>query len=163
MRLRARKLRAGESLSCPIVVKPSFARLEARDDRVPRRRVVFRCMLTGRSIAAADVTALDASAKMKPPPASGRAFHATRSTRLGCEVDAIALRRHRSIHWKCVPSLQMLHAAIRHDRILPVFCPTGQLDRGRACRRDASRKSLLDQRALYCAWGCFPSFVLSLD
>jgi hypothetical protein len=45
-----------------------------------------------------------------------------------------------------------------HDNILPVFCPTGQRRRGSECRRDAARKSLIDQRAFYCAWGCLSIF-----
>ena len=98
MRLRALELRTGKSLSGAIVVKPSFARLEARDDRVTGRRVVFRCMLVWRSVAAADVTAFGTSAKMKPPPAGSRAFHTTCSGWLGCEVDAIRLRLHESPH-----------------------------------------------------------------
>lgn len=127
MRVRALKLRAGESLSRAIVVKPSFARLEACDDRVTCRRVVFRCMLIWRSIAAADVTAFDASAKMEPPSARSRAFHATRSGWRGREVDAIPLRLHRATHWKCSRSPRM-HSRrdLRHAHILPVFCPTGQ-------------------------------------
>src|SRR3954452_24418710 len=44
-RVRALKLRARETLSRAIIVKPSFARLEARDDRMARRRVVFQCVL----------------------------------------------------------------------------------------------------------------------
>jgi RNA:NAD 2'-phosphotransferase (TPT1/KptA family) len=44
-RVRGVKLRAGEELSSTIVVKPSLARLEARDYRVTRSRVTFRCML----------------------------------------------------------------------------------------------------------------------
>ena len=46
MRVRGVKLRAGEELSRTIVVKPSLARLEARDYRVTSSRVMFRCMLT---------------------------------------------------------------------------------------------------------------------
>jgi hypothetical protein len=95
MRVRAFKLGAGETLSGAIVVKSSLARLEARDGRVTCPRVVLRCVLVRRRITAAHVTAFDASAKMKPPPTRGRAFHTRRSSRLGCEVDAILLRLHR--------------------------------------------------------------------
>ncbi|UPK33505.1 hypothetical protein IVB18_35640 [Bradyrhizobium sp. 186] len=45
-----------------------------------------------------------------------------------------------------------------HDRILLVFCPTRQRDRGRECPRGASRKLLVDQGVFYCAWGCFSIF-----
>src|SRR4051794_20602004 len=76
-RVRALKIRARETLSRAIIVKPSFARLEAHD-RMARRRVVFRCVLVWRSITAADVSAFGTSAKMKPPFARGRAFHTPR-------------------------------------------------------------------------------------
>src|ERR1700677_3006385 len=111
MRVRGRQLRAGEELSGTIVIKPSLARLEARDDRVTGRRFMFRCMLMGRSIAAADVTAFDASAKMQPPPARGRAFNATRSAWRGRGVDAIPLGLHR------VSSLRVY--AVATDAVAP--------------------------------------------
>src|SRR5438477_13149815 len=95
MRVRGVKLRAVEELSGAIVVKPSLGRLEARDDRVTRSRVVFRCMLAWRSITAADVPAFDTSAQMQPPPAHSRAFDAARSAWPGCGVDAIPLGLHR--------------------------------------------------------------------
>ena len=66
-----------------------LAWLEARDYRMTRSGVVFRCMLTWGTIAAADVTAFGASAKMKPPFARGRAFDATCSAWLGRCVDNI--------------------------------------------------------------------------
>jgi hypothetical protein len=53
--------------------------------------VVFRCMLIGRTIAAADVTAFGASAKMKPPTAGRQAFGATWAARLGQDIDAVSL------------------------------------------------------------------------
>src|ERR1700720_1090063 len=69
MRVRSGKLRAGEGFLGTIVVKPPLARLETRDNRVTGGGEMFRCMLTWRTIAAADMTALRASAKMKPPSA----------------------------------------------------------------------------------------------
>src|SRR6202035_1062143 len=69
MRLRSGKFWAGEGFLRTIVVKPMLARLETGDNRVTRSGKMFRCMLTWRTIAAADVTALRASAQMKPPSA----------------------------------------------------------------------------------------------
>ena len=88
-RVRSAKLRTGEEFVRTIVVEPPLARLEARDDRVPRRGVVFRCVLTWRTVTAADVTAFGASAKMKPPPAPNRAFDTNCSARLRRGVDTI--------------------------------------------------------------------------
>ena len=93
--MRGLEPRAGEEFFGPIVVEPPLTRLEARDDRVTRSGVMFRCMLVRRTIAAADVTAFGASAKMKPPSAQSRAFDATCSAWLGRRVDAIPLRLHR--------------------------------------------------------------------
>jgi hypothetical protein len=45
MRVRDVKLRAVEEFSSTVVVKPPLARLEARDYRVTRSRVMFGCML----------------------------------------------------------------------------------------------------------------------
>jgi hypothetical protein len=71
-----------------------LAWLEARDYRVTRGGVVFRCMLTWGAITAADVTAFGASAKMKPPFARSRAFDTTCSAWLGRRVDTIPLGLH---------------------------------------------------------------------
>ncbi len=95
MRVRSDKLRAGEEFLCPIVVKPALPPLEARDYRVPGGGVMFRCMLTGRIIAAANVTALGASAKMQPPPTLSQTFDATGSAWRGHRVDAIPLGLHK--------------------------------------------------------------------
>src|SRR5579863_6108427 len=46
MRLRGVKLRTVEEFLRTIVIKPMLAGLEARDDRVTRSGVVFRCVLT---------------------------------------------------------------------------------------------------------------------
>ena len=94
MRVRSGKLRAGEGFLSTVVVKPMLAWLEARDYRVTRGGVVFRCMLTWGTIAAADVTAFGASAKMQPPPVQPRAFDATCSARLGRWVDTLPFGIH---------------------------------------------------------------------
>ena len=95
MTVRSVKLRAGEGFFCTIVVKPLLAGLEARDDRVTRSGVMFRCMLTWRGVAAADVTAFGASAKMQPPAALSQTFDATCSARLRRWIDAVPL----GLHW----------------------------------------------------------------
>src|SRR5580658_3653776 len=95
MRTRSGKFRAGEGFLCTVVVKPMLARFEALDYRVTRSGVVLRCMLTWGTIAAADVTALRASAKMEPPFARSQAFGAACSAWLGRRVDAIPHGLHR--------------------------------------------------------------------
>ena len=66
MAVRSGKLRTGEGFFGTVVVKPMLAWLEARDYRVPRRGVVFRCMLIWRTVAAADVTAFGELRQLEP-------------------------------------------------------------------------------------------------
>src|SRR3984885_15771759 len=91
MRVRSLKLRAGEEFLGTIVVKPPLAWLEARDYRVTRSGVMFRCMLIGRGITAADVTTFGASAKMQPQCVQSKAFDATCSAWLARWVDTNTL------------------------------------------------------------------------
>ena len=94
-RVRSLKLWACDELLGTIVVKPLLARLETRDYRVTRSGAVFRRVLIWRTIAAADVPAFGASAKMQPPSAQSQAFDATCSAWLDRRVDTIPLRLHR--------------------------------------------------------------------
>ncbi len=94
MRVRSVKLCAGEDFFSTIIVKPPLTRLEARDYRVTRSGVMFRCMLIWRTITAADVAAFGASAKMQPPSAQSQTFDTTCSAWLGRRVDAIPLGLH---------------------------------------------------------------------
>src|ERR1700683_4115949 len=105
MRVRSLKLRAGEEFLGTIVVKPPLAWLEARDYRVTRSGVMFRCMLIGRGITAADVTTFGASAKMQPPCVQSKAFDATCSAWLGRWVDTIPLGLHRLLSDFLLPQL----------------------------------------------------------
>jgi hypothetical protein len=101
MRVRSAKLRAGEEFLSTIVVKPMLVRLETCDDRVTRSGVMFRGMLIWRTIAAADVPAFGASAKMQPPSAQSRAFDTACSAWLDRRVDAIPLGLHRLLSDVC--------------------------------------------------------------
>jgi hypothetical protein len=105
--VRSPKLRAGEGFFSTVVVKPMLARLEARDDRVPGGGVVFRCVPIWGTIAAADVTAFGASAKMKPPSALSQTFDATRSAWLGRRVDTLPRGFHRLLSEFRLPRLNV--------------------------------------------------------
>jgi hypothetical protein len=50
-----------------VIVEPVLTGLKAGYDRMPGRRCMLRCMLTGRAVAASDVPALRTPAEMKPP------------------------------------------------------------------------------------------------
>ena len=100
MRVRSVKLRAAKRVSGTVVVEPPLARLEARDYRVTRSGVMFRCMLIGRIITAADVATLGASAPMKPPLASSPAFEAACPAWRGGQVDTFPFSLHRFLFQK---------------------------------------------------------------
>src|SRR5271165_7046431 len=94
MRVRGVELRAGDVFLGAIVVEPLLTRLEAHDNGVTRSGIVFRRMLSRRTITAADVTAFGASAKMQPPSAPRQAFDASCPARLGRRIDTIPFGPH---------------------------------------------------------------------
>ena len=89
--MRRGQFRTGKEFARSIIIKPPLAFLETRDNRVASSCVVFRCMLTGRTIAAADVTTFGASAQMQPPTAARQAFNTAGTTRLGRDIYALYL------------------------------------------------------------------------
>lgn len=74
---RRSKFRSVEIPGTGIVEEPVFAGFETTDDRVAGGSFMSRRVLGRRVIAAADVSALGAPAKMQPPAAVGLAFNAT--------------------------------------------------------------------------------------
>jgi hypothetical protein len=103
--MRRGQVRTGKEVARSIIIKPSLACLETRDDRVASGCIVFRCMLTWRIIAAADVTTFGASAKMQPPTAGRQAFNTAGPTRLGRGINTRSLRRHVASGVVCAASL----------------------------------------------------------
>jgi hypothetical protein len=71
----------------PVIVKPVFAGLKARDDQVARRPSVGARMLSGRVIATPDVAALGAAPQVKPPSISGEALDTAVTARRRACVD----------------------------------------------------------------------------
>jgi hypothetical protein len=92
--MRSGQLRAGKKFSRPVIVKPPLAWFETCDDRVASRGMMFRRMLTGRAITTANMSALCASTKMKPPAVCRQAFDAAYATWLSAEVDTLSLSFH---------------------------------------------------------------------
>jgi hypothetical protein len=86
------EVRALVHLLVAVVVEPVFARLEARDQRVRAGEGVSRCMLSGRGVATADMAALGASAKMKPPAALPLALLAAWTAGWNGDIDTRRLR-----------------------------------------------------------------------
>jgi len=58
--------------------------------------MMFRCVLIGRAVAAADMTAFGASPQMEPPTACRQTFRAASAPRLGQGIDAVSVRFHRA-------------------------------------------------------------------
>ena len=67
MRARRKQFRTFDHFLLLVIEEPIFARLEAGDDRMPRRCGVFGCMLVRRAVTASDVPTLRAPTEMKPP------------------------------------------------------------------------------------------------
>jgi hypothetical protein len=94
MRMRSGKSWTSEEFTRTVVVKPALTWFETCDNRVMRRGVVLRGVLVRRTIAAANMTTLGASAKMKPPPSRCQTLDATSAAGLGRQVDAVSVRIH---------------------------------------------------------------------
>jgi hypothetical protein len=79
---------------------PVFSRFERSHDRMPCRPKVFRCMLVLRIVAAADMAAGSAEAKMHPSVAGGETLFTARGigTIRHDEVEMAALGRHERDH-----------------------------------------------------------------
>ena len=78
-----------------VIVEPILAWLEAGDDRMPRRRRVFRRVLARRTVTASYVPALRTTTEMKPPAIRRlKAFHTPIATRLRGRVDSAPIVLH---------------------------------------------------------------------
>jgi hypothetical protein len=82
-------MRAAHEAFGDVAVKPILARLEASDNRMARRAVVRGRMFSQRLIAAADVSALGASAQVKPPAVFGETLDTAGARRRDVGLDAL--------------------------------------------------------------------------
>src|SRR5687768_2130244 len=78
-----------EELFRSVVEKPTFARLEALDDRVARIGSMLTRVLRRRGVAAADAAAPRASTQVEPPTICGQAFDAPGSAGRHRRVDLV--------------------------------------------------------------------------
>ena len=83
MGVRRGKSWTSEEFTRTVVVKPALTWLKACENRVMGHGGVLRGVLVGRTIAAANMATLGASAKMKPPPSCGQTLDATSAAGLG--------------------------------------------------------------------------------
>lgn len=95
--MRRSQARPRKELSATVVVEPPFPRLETRNDRVTGRLIVLRCVPARRAIAAADVAASGAAAKMQPPALCCQAFDAAGAARFSRRIDAVYLIVHGNL------------------------------------------------------------------
>src|SRR5215472_3807123 len=72
-----------------VAPEPALARLEAADQRVPRRGRVRAGVLRWRGVTAADVAAQRAAAQVEPPSVAGVAFDAAGPARRNGRVDVL--------------------------------------------------------------------------
>jgi len=88
MRMWRKQLHTLDHSPLLVIIEPILTRLEAGDDRMPRCRRMLGCMLTRRTVAAADVSTLRTATKMKPPASRRRqAFDTPKAARLRSGVD----------------------------------------------------------------------------
>jgi hypothetical protein len=108
-----------------VIVKPILTRLEAGNDRMPRCRRMFRCMLTRRTVTASDVPTLRTPAEMKPPTFRGRlAFHTSVATWLRGGVDSAVIFSHFDFSFRpCMSSKEFKPPAVssRYHLFLPLL------------------------------------------
>src|SRR5580704_4451664 len=89
MRVRRKQLLTLDHALLVVIEEPVLTRLKAGNDRMPGRRRMLGCMLTGRTVATSDVPTLRTSAEMKPPTFRGcQALHTPIATRLRSGVDS---------------------------------------------------------------------------
>lgn len=91
---RLPELLARDHLSSPIVVKPSLSRFKTCGNRMSRSVKMLGGMLTGRTVAAADVPAFSATPQMKPPPACCEALNAALAARGHIRIDSKTFSLH---------------------------------------------------------------------
>ena len=94
MPTRARQLGSRKKISLPVVVEPVFTVLETIDNGMAGSRVVLRGMLVRRTVAAADMTAFGAAAKVQPPGARRHALDATCTAGLRVQIYSLVFTLH---------------------------------------------------------------------
>src|SRR5579863_6859034 len=111
MRMRREQLRTFDHPLPLVVVEPILTRLEAGYDGMPRRRRMFGCMLTRRTVTASDMSTLRASTEMKPPALRRRqAFYTSVATGFRCRVDSAPLVFHFTLSSRPCMSRKRLQA-----------------------------------------------------
>ena len=95
MRVRRKQLHTVDHPLLLVIVEPVLTRLEAGNDRMPRRRRMLRCMLARRTVAASDVPTLRTAAQMKPPTIRRRqALNASVATRSRSGINSALIFLH---------------------------------------------------------------------
>ena len=88
MRARQRQLRAVKKGLSFVVVEPVFARLKARNHRMPARVKMLGSVLARRIIAATYVPAFGAAPQVQPPSAARQSLDAAISAWLYSRIDS---------------------------------------------------------------------------
>src|SRR5580700_8718037 len=91
---RFRELLAGDHFTSPIVVKPGLSRFKAGRNRMARCLEMLRGVLTGGTVATADMPAFSATPKMQPPSARCQALGAALAARRHIRIDSVMFRFH---------------------------------------------------------------------
>lgn len=95
----SRQSRAGDLLLSTKIPEPPLPRLEALNNRMTRGMVVGSCVLSRRTIAAANVATLRTTAQMKPPGTFLQTFDTPRTT--WSRIRVYSIHRHVPILSSC--------------------------------------------------------------
>jgi hypothetical protein len=113
---RVGKPLARNHFSVPIVEKPGLPRFEAGRNRMSRGMEMLRSMLTGRTIATADVPAFGATPQMKPPCACCEALDAALAARRHIRIDSMTF----SFHGRLLRQQEYFAGATPRKRSMPL-------------------------------------------
>ena len=127
MRMRRKQFRAIDHPLLLVIVEPILTRLEAGNNRMPRRRRMLRRMLIRRTVTAPDVSTLGTAAEMKPPTFRRRqAFHTPVATWFRSRVDSAVIFLHFEFSFRrCMSSKEFKQPArsFRSHPFLPLLEP----------------------------------------
>src|SRR5580704_7883754 len=91
---RLGELLAGDHFASPIVVKPGLSRFKAGRNRMARYMEMLRGVLTGRTVATADMPAFSATPQMQPPSTCCKALDTALAARRHIRIDSVMFRFH---------------------------------------------------------------------
>ncbi len=117
MRMWRKQLHTLDHPSLLVIVEPILTRLEAGNDRMPRCRRMFGCMLTRRTVTASDVPTFRTPTEMKPPTfRRPQAFCTPVATWFRSEIKSAVIFLHCRFSFRCRSVQRSTTASIVYAR-----------------------------------------------